>query len=104
MDQTLYGNEESRGAVIHKQSAMKVIFIALTLVLRLCSRAKGSSAPSSLETALKDLRELMKMESKLTKSSDHRLNLRSVSPTKAKNKSDHRADNQILEEKTLEKS
>ena len=83
---------------------MKVIFIALTLVLRLCSRGKGSSAPSSLETALKDLRELMKMESKLTKSSDHRLNLRSVSPTKAKNKSDHRAENQIPEEKTLEKS
>ena len=86
MDQTLYGNEESRGAVIHKQSAMKVIFIAVTLVMRMCSRAKGSSAPSSLETALKDLRELMKMESKLTKPSDHR------------------AENQIPEEKTLEKS
>ena len=87
LDQTLYGNEESRGAVIHKQSAMKVIFVALTLLLRLCSRGKGSSAPSSLETALKDLRELMKMEIKLTKRS-----------------SDHRAENQIPEEKTLKKS
>ena len=86
MDQTLYVNEEPRGAFIHKQSAMKVIFIALTLVLRMCSRAKGSSASSSLETALKDLRELMKMESKLTKPSEHR------------------AENQILKEKTLEKS
>ena len=52
----------------------------------MCSRTKGSSASSSLETALKDLRELMKMESKLTKPSEHR------------------AENQILKEKTLEKS
>ena len=44
---------------------MKVIFIALTLVLRMSSKAKGSSASSSLETALKDLREVMKMESDL---------------------------------------
>ena len=42
---------------------MKVIFIALTLVLRMSGKAKGSSASSSLETALKDLREVMKMES-----------------------------------------
>ena len=44
---------------------MKVTFIALTLLLRMSSKAKGSSASSSLETALKDLREVMKMESDL---------------------------------------